>query len=174
MAPMSSPRSRAASMVWRTSTGRSSTAVNGVVVVPRLARTEVTTHHSAARAAMRRSSLNSGLMQARVSRAVPTDAPGRRLWWDGGVEDLVDAVPVVEPWRLRRVVLLVAGLNLSYFAVEVSVALAIGSVSLLADSVDFLEDTAVNLLIALALGWSLRRRALMGHAMALVILVPAV
>ncbi len=90
------------------------------------------------------------------------------------MEDSVDAVPVVEPRRLRRVVLLVAGLNLAYFAVEVSVALAIGSVSLLADSVDFLEDTAVNLLIALALGWSLRRRALMGHAMAFVILVPAV
>ncbi len=87
--------------------------------------------------------------------------------------DAVDAVPVVQPRRLRRVVLLVAGLNLAYFFVEVSVALAIGSVSLLADSVDFLEDTAVNLLIALALGWPLRRRALAGHAMALVILVPA-
>ena len=34
-------------------------------------------------------------------------------------------------------------------------ALAIGSVSLLADSADFLEDTAINLLIALALGWQL-------------------
>ena len=34
-------------------------------------------------------------------------------------------------------------------------ALAIGSVSLLADSVDFLEDAAINLLIALALGWPL-------------------
>lgn len=87
--------------------------------------------------------------------------------------DAVDAVPVVEPRRLRRVVLLVAGLNLAYFFVEVSVALAIGSVSLLADSVDFLEDTAVNLLIALALGWPLRHRALAGHAMALIILVPA-
>ena len=55
---------------------------------------------------------------------MPTDAPGRLLGWEGGVEDLVDAVPVVEPLRLRRVVLLVAGLNLAYFAVEVSVALA--------------------------------------------------
>ena len=69
--------------------------------------------------------------------------------------------------------LLVAGLQLAYFFVEVSVALAIGSVSLVADSVDFLEDTAINLLIALALGWPLGRRALAGHAMALVILVPA-
>jgi Co/Zn/Cd efflux system component len=87
--------------------------------------------------------------------------------------DAVDAVPVVDPRRLRRVVLTVAGIQLSYFFVEVSVALAIGSVSLLADSVDFLEDTAINLLVALALGWSLRWRALAGHAMALVILVPA-
>ncbi len=80
----------------------------------------------------------------------------------------MDAARVVEPRRLRRVVLTVAGLNLGYFFVEVSVALAIGSVSLLADSVDFLEDTAINLLIALALGWPLRRRAVAGHAMALV------
>jgi Co/Zn/Cd efflux system component len=85
----------------------------------------------------------------------------------------MDHAPVLEPGRLRRVVLVVAGLNFGYFLFEVSVALAIGSVSLLADSVDFLEDTAINLLIALALGWPLRRRALAGHAMALVILVPA-
>lgn len=75
---------------------------------------------------------------------------------------------------LRRTVLVVAALNLAYFGVEASVALVIGSVSLLADSVDFLEDTAINLLIALALGWSLRRRALAGHVMAGVILLPAV
>lgn len=69
--------------------------------------------------------------------------------------------------------LVVAGLNLAYFFVEVSVAVSIGSVSLVADSVDFLEDTSINLLIALALGWSLARRALAGRAMALVIVVPA-
>jgi Co/Zn/Cd efflux system component len=85
----------------------------------------------------------------------------------------VDAEPIVDPRRLRRVVLVVAGLNLGYAVVEASVALAIGSVSLLADSVDFVEDTAVNLLIAIALGWSLARRALVGHVLALIILVPA-
>ncbi len=68
---------------------------------------------------------------------------------------------------------MVAGLNLSYFFVEFSVALVAGSVSLLADSVDFLEDTAVNLLIFIALGWPLARRAVVGKAMALVILGPA-
>ncbi len=75
--------------------------------------------------------------------------------------------------RLRRTVLLVAGLNLACFSVEVTVAVAIGSVSLFADSVDFLEDTAINLLIAVALAWSPHRQALAGKAMALVILAPA-
>lgn len=75
--------------------------------------------------------------------------------------------------RLRRVVLVVALLNLGYFFVEFTVALVAGSVSLLADSVDFLEDTSVNLLILMALGWPLARRAVVGKAMAVVILAPA-
>ncbi|WP_370585976.1 cation transporter [Tessaracoccus sp. MC1756] len=74
---------------------------------------------------------------------------------------------------LRRTVLVVACLNLGYFFIEATVAWAIGSVSLFADSVDFLEDTAVNLLIFGALGWPLARRAKAGKAMAVVILVPA-
>ncbi len=78
------------------------------------------------------------------------------------------------PTDLRRTVLVVAAINAAYFIVEVSVAVGIGSVALLADSVDFLEDTAVNLLIALALGWSLAARARVGRALALVILLPAV
>lgn len=52
---------------------------------------------------------------------------------------------------LRRVVVIVAFLNLAYFGVEFSVARAIGSVSLFADSVDFLEDASVNVLIAFAI-----------------------
>lgn len=82
--------------------------------------------------------------------------------------------PTQEPGRVRRTVLAVAALNLGYFWVEVVVALAIGSVALFADSVDFLEDTAVNLLIFLALGWPLARRALVGKVMAGIILLPAV
>jgi len=73
---------------------------------------------------------------------------------------------------LRQTVIAVAVLNLGYFGVEFTVARAIGSVSLLADSVDFLEDTAVNLLIALALGWTLARRAKVGMALAALLLVP--
>ncbi|GAA1395821.1 cation transporter [Luteococcus peritonei] len=74
---------------------------------------------------------------------------------------------------LRRTVVLVALLNLAYFFVEGAVALLIGSVSLFADSVDFFEDFAVNSLIALALGWSLQRRAVAGKVMAGIILLPA-
>ncbi|WP_121257761.1 cation transporter [Nocardioides ferulae] len=78
-----------------------------------------------------------------------------------------------DPRRLRRVVAIVALLNFGYFFVEFAVALVAGSVALLADSVDFLEDTAVNLLILVALGWPLAKRAMIGKAMALVILGPA-
>lgn len=74
---------------------------------------------------------------------------------------------------LRRTVLWVALLNVAYFGVEFSVGLAIGSVSLFADSVDFLEDTSINLLIAIGLGWSARRRARLGMVLAMILLVPA-
>jgi Co/Zn/Cd efflux system component len=74
--------------------------------------------------------------------------------------------------NLRNVVLIVAALNLAYFGVEFAVALAIGSVSLFADSVDFLEDASVNFLIAIALGWSATNRARVGMALAGILLIP--
>lgn len=74
---------------------------------------------------------------------------------------------------LRKAVFAVAMLNLAYFGIEFAVALGIGSVSLFADSVDFLEDTSVNLLILLALRWSPKARARVGMGLALVLLVPA-
>jgi Co/Zn/Cd efflux system component len=73
---------------------------------------------------------------------------------------------------LRRAVAWVALLNLGYFGIEFAVALAIGSVSLFADSVDFLEDTSINLLILLALRWSPRARGRVGMALAAILLVP--
>lgn len=66
------------------------------------------------------------------------EGPSGSLGRDGG------DVPTTD---LRRVVLFVALLNLGYFGVEFAVALAIGSVSLFADSIDFLEDTSINFLI---------------------------
>ena len=74
----------------------------------------------------------------------------------------------------RRAALIVALANLAYFGVEFAVALGIGSVSLFADSIDFLEDTAVNLLIVVAIGWSPRRRGQVGAVLAGLLLVPAV
>ena len=74
---------------------------------------------------------------------------------------------------LRRAVAFVATLNLAYFAVEFSVALLIASVSLLADSVDFLEDATVNFLVLFALRWSVHQRARVGMLLAGVLLVPA-
>jgi Co/Zn/Cd efflux system component len=74
--------------------------------------------------------------------------------------------------NLRRIVGLVAALNLAYFGIEFFVARAIGSVSLFADSIDFLEDASVNLLILVALGWSVRKRARVGMLLAATLMAP--
>lgn len=55
---------------------------------------------------------------------------------------------------------------------EVAVALSICSVSLFADSVGFLEDTPVNLLIFFALAWTATTRARVGMVLAGVLLLP--
>lgn len=73
-----------------------------------------------------------------------------------------------------RAVRAVALANLVYFGVEFAVASSIGSVSLFADSIDFLEDAAVNGLILFGLSWSVRARAQLGMALALILLVPGV
>ena len=80
---------------------------------------------------------------------------------------MVDTQPA-----LRRVVAIVALLNLAYFGIEFVVALRIGSVSLFADSMDFLEDASVNLLIVTALAWSAKNRARVGMTLAAILLVP--
>jgi Co/Zn/Cd efflux system component len=74
---------------------------------------------------------------------------------------------------LGHTVLIVAVLNLAYFGVEFLAAVRIGSVSLFADSIDFLEDTCVNLLIFFALGWTALRRARVGMVLAGLMAVPA-
>ncbi|HSC74685.1 MAG TPA: cation transporter [Pseudomonadales bacterium] len=76
--------------------------------------------------------------------------------------------------NLRKTIGLVAFLNFAYFGVEFSVAKAIESVSLFADSIDFLEDTAVNLLIIVALGWSAKRRSFVGIILAGILLLPGI
>lgn len=75
---------------------------------------------------------------------------------------------------LRSAVKFVCAANLGYFFVEFSIALAISSVSLFADSIDFLEDASVNFLILVALGWSLAARARVGMVLAALLLAPAI
>lgn len=73
---------------------------------------------------------------------------------------------------VRRTVAVVALANLAYFGVEYAVAISIGSVSLFADSIDFLEDAAINILVLVAIGWSAPRRRLVGFVLALLLLMP--
>jgi Co/Zn/Cd efflux system component len=77
-------------------------------------------------------------------------------------------------YSLRSAVAIVAVLNLAYFGVEFAVALSIGSVSLFADSVDFLEDAAVNFLIFAAIGWTAARRSIVGMLLAAILLAPGI
>ena len=74
---------------------------------------------------------------------------------------------------LRKAICFVSVANLIYFGIEFVAAFHIGSVSLFADSVDFLEDAFVNFLILLALGWSLKARARLGMVLAVLLLWPA-
>lgn len=79
--------------------------------------------------------------------------------------------PTLDP--LRGTICRVVALNLAAFVIEVGVALSIGSVALLADSVDFLEDASINVLILVGFAWSASARAKLGTGLAGVILVPS-
>jgi Co/Zn/Cd efflux system component len=83
-----------------------------------------------------------------------------------------DTILLDHAGALRRTVSWAAALNLSYFAVEFAVARHIGSVSLFADSIDFLEDTAVNALVLVALGWQAPQRSRLGVLLAALLLLP--
>jgi Co/Zn/Cd efflux system component len=87
---------------------------------------------------------------------------------------MTDAALSDDSAALRRTVRAVAALNLLYFLVEITVAQRIGSVALFADSVDFLEDASVNLLILVGLGWSAPRRSALGIVLAGILLVPGI
>jgi len=75
---------------------------------------------------------------------------------------------------LKQAVMIAAIANVAYFAVEFAVGWKIGSISLFADSVDFLEDACVNLLVMVGLEWTARNRSRLGMLLACTILVPAV
>ncbi len=75
---------------------------------------------------------------------------------------------------LRRTVSLVAILNLAYFLIEFGFAQVYESLALLSDSLDFLEDAAVNLLILLAFTWSALARKRLSYVLALILLIPGI
>jgi Co/Zn/Cd efflux system component len=75
--------------------------------------------------------------------------------------------------HFRRAVIAVIALNLVYVCIQTWIALAIGSVSLFADSTDYLEDAAINILVLVGMDWPQRQRALLGKAMAAIILIPS-
>ena len=84
------------------------------------------------------------------------------------------SAPLPASNALRNTVALVAILNLAYFGVEFVMARLIGSVSLYADSIDFLEDASVNALVLLAIGWTASYRRFVGLGLAALLLVPSI
>jgi len=75
--------------------------------------------------------------------------------------------------QFAKSVLFVAFANLTYFFVEFIAANNIHSSSLFADSIDFLEDASINILIFLALGWSIKNKAKLGKCLAVILVIPA-
>ena len=72
----------------------------------------------------------------------------------------------------RRALLIVASLNLIYFFIELLGAVKINSVSLFADSIDFLEDTFVNLLIFFSFLISPTLRPKLSKILVIIIILP--
>ena len=75
---------------------------------------------------------------------------------------------------LRRTVLLVAALNFHYFGVEFTFGRLYNSLALISDSIDFLEDASINILIVFALAWSLQKQKYVSYLLAMLLLVPGV
>ena len=72
-----------------------------------------------------------------------------------------------------KAILMVALLNFGYFFVEFFVALNITSVSLFADSIDFLEDAFTNFLILIGLYLTLQNRIRLGYLLIGIIFIPS-
>jgi len=73
---------------------------------------------------------------------------------------------------LKSIVARVAILNLSYFAIEFYFAQRFNSVALFSDSLDFLEDASVNILIFLSFSLAVICRARLSYILAFLLLLP--
>ena len=74
----------------------------------------------------------------------------------------------------KKAVFFVAVLNLLYFFVEFIVALNIRSVSLLADSIDFIEDASINFLIFFAVSLTTIKKARISILLSIIMLLPGI
>ena len=74
----------------------------------------------------------------------------------------------------KKAVFFVAILNLLYFFVEFIVALNIRSVSLLADSIDFIEDASINFLIFFAVSLTTAKKARISILLSIIMLLPGI
>ncbi|TLS95099.1 cation transporter [Aliarcobacter cibarius] len=74
---------------------------------------------------------------------------------------------------IKKAIIIVALLNFIYFFIEFFIAINIHSVSLFADSIDFLEDAFTNFLILLGLFLSLKNRIKIGYILIAIILIPS-
>ena len=83
----------------------------------------------------------------------------------------VDKKPVNQN-SFRKTLIIVALLNLAYFFIEFSVAVKINSVSLFVDSIDFLEDTFMNLLIFFSYLITSTLRPKISKILVIIILLP--
>ena len=72
----------------------------------------------------------------------------------------------------RRALIIVALLNFTYFLIEFLSATRINSVSLFADSIDFLEDTLINLLIFFSFFFNSTFRAKISKILVFIIILP--
>lgn len=75
--------------------------------------------------------------------------------------------------RLKKVIRFVAWANLIYFFIEFYFARSASSVSLFSDSIDFLEDAAINFLILWSVGWTGESRRKLSFVLAGLLLVPS-
>ncbi|MCC2678534.1 MAG: cobalt transporter [Pseudobdellovibrio sp.] len=80
----------------------------------------------------------------------------------------------VDHQEFRSAVKFVAIANFLYFFIELYYAVIADSVSLFADSIDFLEDTSINILILVGLSWSARKRSYLGLALAIALVIPGI
>lgn len=75
--------------------------------------------------------------------------------------------------KTKGLVLVVGMLNFIYFFVEFFIALDIISISLFADSIDFLEDAFTNFIILIGLYLGLKNRVRLGYILILFLMIPS-